>query len=91
MNAEPEKDYRVIIERPAWRQLMKLDEKTQDKINDVIYALAEEPRPSGCKKLKGAQLSYRARIGNFRVLYDIYDEVLVVLVVQVIDRKIGYD
>jgi len=85
------KSYRVIIERPAWRQLTKLDDKTQDRINDVIYALENDPRPSGCKKLKGAQFSYRVRVGDFRVLCDVFDDVLIVLVVTVGDRKDVYD
>lgn len=83
--------YRIIIERSAWRQLMKLDEKTQDKVADAIYALEKEPRPSGCKKLKGAPFSYRVRVGDFRVLYEIHDEVLVILVVVIGDRKDIYD
>lgn len=70
---------------------MKLDDKTQDKISDKIYTLELEPRPSSCKKLKGEERLYRVRVGNFRVLYDVFDDVLVVLVVQVIDRKEGYD
>lgn len=70
---------------------MKLDDKTQDKISDKIDTLELEPRSSGCKKLKGEERLYRVRVGNFRVLYDIHDDVLVVLVVQVIDRKVGYD
>lgn len=70
---------------------MKLDDKTQDKISDKIDTLELEPRPSGCKKLKGEERLYRVRVGNFRVLYDIHDDVLVVLVVQVIDRKVGYE
>ena len=85
------KSYRVIIERPAWRQLMKLDDKIQDRINDVIFALENDPRPSGCKKLKGAQFSYRVRVGDFRVLCDVFDDVLIVLVVTVGDRKDVYD
>jgi len=70
---------------------MKLDDRTQDRILDKIYTLELDPRPSGCKKLKGDQRLYRVRVGDFRVLYDVFDDVLVVLVVQVIDRKEGYD
>lgn len=83
--------YRVIIERSAWRQLMKLDDKTQDRISDAIYALEKDPRPLGCKKLKGAQFSYRVRVGDYRVLYEVHDDVLVVLVVTIGDRKEVYD
>lgn len=82
-------EYRVQFSSSAWRQLIKLDDKTQDKISDKIYTLEFEPRPSGCKNLKGEERLYRVRIGDHRVLYDVFDEVLVVLVVQVIDRKAG--
>lgn len=91
MSDTNEPSYRVIIERSAWRQLMRLDDKTQDKVADAIYLLEKEPRPSGCKKLKGAQFSYRIRVGDFRVLYEIHDEILVVLVVTIGDRKEVYD
>lgn len=70
---------------------MKLDDKTQDKVADAIYELEKDPRPSGCKKLKGAQFSYRVRVGDYRVLYEIHDDVLIVLVVVVGDRKDVYD
>ncbi len=85
------KNYAVQFSSPSWRQLMKLDDRTQDRILDKIYTLELDPRPSGCKKLKGDQRLYRVRVGDFRVLYDVFDDVLVVLVVQVIDRKEGYD
>ncbi len=70
---------------------MKLDDKTQDKVSDAIYALEKEPRPSNCKKLKGARFSYRIRVGDFHVLYEVHDDVLVVLVVTIGDRKEVYD
>ncbi|MBW3636377.1 MAG: type II toxin-antitoxin system RelE/ParE family toxin [Armatimonadetes bacterium] len=85
------KTYRVQISPTAWRQLMKLDEKTQDAISDKIYALEQNPRPSGCKKLQGEERLYRVRIGNFRVVYDVFDDVLVVLVMALGDRKAIYD
>jgi mRNA interferase RelE/StbE len=52
--------------------------------------LAEKPRPIGCLKLKGNGDAYRIRIGDFRVIYEIEDEVLIVVVVSVGDRKEVY-
>jgi mRNA interferase RelE/StbE len=85
------KTYRIQISATAWRQLMKLDEKTQDKISAKIESLEQNPRPSGCKNLQGEERLYRVRIGNFRVVYDVFDDVLVVLVVAIGDRKDIYD
>ena len=70
---------------------MKLDEKMQGRVDDAIYALAVEPRPAGCKKLSGQANTYRVRVGDFRILYDVEDEVLVVLVVQIGNRREVYD
>lgn len=83
--------YSVQIASAAWRQLMKLDEKMQSRVDDAIYGLATEPRPSGCKKLKGQQNTYRVRVGNYRILYDIEDDVLKVLVVEIGNRRDVYD
>lgn len=87
----PARAYRVIYGTSAWREIMALSEELQNKIFDKTYSLELDPRPSGCKKLKGNSGFYRVRVGNHRVIYDIQDAQLVVLVVQVIDRKVGYD
>ncbi len=85
------RDYRILFNPDAWKDLMKLPERVQDSVFDKIYFLELNPRPSGCKKLKGNSGYYRVRVGNFRVIYDIQDEKLIVVVAQVIDRKEGYD
>lgn len=89
MNAPP--TYRIIFSPDSWKNLMKLPERLQDAILDEIYTLELNPRPSGCKKLKDKGRLYRVRTGNYRVIYDIQDTQLVVVVVKVIDRKEGYD
>lgn len=75
--------YRIIFSPLSWKRVMKLSERLQDSILDKIYTLEENPRPSGCKKLK-------SKDGLYRVVYSIEDDVLVVVVVKVIDRKEGY-
>lgn len=84
-------NYSVQIAPTAWRQLMKLDEEMQGRVDDAIYALASEPRPSGCKKLSGTQNTYRVRVSDFRIIYDIEDGVLKVLVVAIGNRRDIYD
>jgi mRNA interferase RelE/StbE len=83
--------YQIIIEASAWREINDLSEAVQNKLFDKIYTLELDPRPSGCKRLKGKTGFYRVRIGDFRVVYDIQDSILVVVVVEVFDRKHGYD
>lgn len=85
------KTYSIEIEVPAWKALMAVVENQREKIFDKIYTLELNPRPSGCKKLKDKGGLYRVRIGDYRVVYSIQDEVLVVVIVEVFDRKAGSD
>lgn len=55
-----------------------------------IAALANNPRPAGCKKLKGRQ-AYRIREGNYRIIYEINDKMLSVKVIEAGDRKEIYE
>jgi mRNA interferase RelE/StbE len=56
----------------------------------AISKLANNPRPVGCKKLRGWD-AYRIRIGDYRVIYEIHDDVLIVLVVRVAHRREAYN
>ncbi len=56
-----------------------------------LRALAEDPRPRGCQKLAGREDIWRVRVGDYRVLYQILDESLLVLVVRVRHRKDVYE
>ena len=55
-----------------------------------IDGLANDPRPSGCKKLQGSDNEYRIRIGNYRVIYTIADVVKIVTIIKIADRKDAY-
>jgi mRNA interferase RelE/StbE len=59
-------------------------------LSETILDLAIDPRPHGCKKLKGRE-GYRIRKGDFRIIYDIFDKVLVVEVIAVGNRKDIYE
>ena len=66
---------------------MRLDEETQNAVFDAIETLEVNPRPSGCKKLKGEDDIYRIRSGNYRIAYSIHDNILMVLIVKVGHRN----
>ena len=83
--------YRVEIASAAVRQLRKLDRAAQRRVQAAIELLAVEPRPSGAKKLVGGGGEWRVRTGDYRIVYEIHDNVLLVLVVAVGHRREVYD
>jgi len=78
--------YSVLVERYAQKQIMKLDKKMIPLIKTAIAGLADNPRPYGYKKLKGED-AYRIRVGDYRVIYEIDDNITMVTVVSVGHRK----
>ncbi|NQT85923.1 type II toxin-antitoxin system RelE/ParE family toxin [bacterium] len=81
--------YTIEILRSAQKQLARIDRQYQSRIIDAIRALADDPRHPGCKKLS-VRPAWRIRIGSFRVIYEIDDDKLVVVVVVIGDRKNVY-
>ncbi|BAY29845.1 plasmid stabilization system [Nostoc carneum NIES-2107] len=79
--------YQIEISARAAKQLKKLSSEIREKINHKILELAENPRPSGVVKLENTDDKYRIRVGNYRVLYEIEDDVLIVKVVRVGHRR----
>jgi mRNA interferase RelE/StbE len=83
--------YRVEISPAADRDLEKLKSRIlmQDfqRLRNAVRALAEEPRPRGVRKIRGADKAYRIRVGNYRVVYDVYDSDNLVLILQVAHRN----
>ena len=81
--------YKIEIKRSAAKELEKIPQKDREKIIERIQALSENPRPSQSKKLSGEE-KYRIRQGDYRVLYQIYDEIIKVVVVRVAHRREAY-
>jgi mRNA interferase RelE/StbE len=81
--------YTLEIVRSAQRQLAGIDRQDRVRIGSAIHDLAEEPRPPGCKKLSGRP-AWRIRIGSYRVIYEIHDNRLLVLVVAIGHRREAY-
>ena len=79
--------YTVVLSPVARKQLLKLPSVTAKRIEKAIAALTDNPRPKGAKKLKGADDLYRIRMGNYRVIYQVQDRALVVLVVKIGHRQ----
>ena len=79
--------HRVEIAPAALRQLRKLDQAARRRVQAAIELLKEEPRPSGAKKLVGGEGAWRVRTGDYRIVYEIRDDVLLVLVVAVGHRR----
>lgn len=84
--------YQVQITDKTLKKLEKLPKREKGRIIEAIDSLVEDPRPDGCKKLKGniTPIHYRIRAGNYRVVYSVQDDVLLILVVEVGHRKDVY-
>lgn len=82
--------YSVLIKPSAAREIEAIPQKKQrQRVVARIRALAEDPRPRGCEKLSG-QDRYRIRQGEYRIVYSVEDDALVVYVVKVGQRGSVY-
>ena len=82
--------YRIQIIPSAHRELSGLPRRDQKRVDARILSLADEPRPTGVRALAGQDSLYRLRIGNYRIIYKILDEDLMILVVKIGHRKDVY-
>jgi mRNA interferase RelE/StbE len=82
--------YRVLLERSAERDLGRLSSEVHDRIIRAIQGLANNPRPPGCRKLVGGKNDWRIRVGDYRVIYEIADEIRIVRVNRVRHRREVY-
>jgi mRNA interferase RelE/StbE len=83
--------YEVRLAPAAVRQLRKLDPPGRRRVQAAIDLLAEDPRPPGARQLVGGAGEWRVRTGDFRIIYDIRDGELLVLVVTVGHRRDVYE
>lgn len=82
----PEKRYVVVITRTVQKVLLKLPPITATKLENKMLKLQDDPRPPGCKKLKGRD-AYRIREGVYRMIYEVKDNILTVIIIDVGHRK----
>lgn len=81
--------HRVEFTPAAAREFRKLPSAIKARVGQKIDQLAEAPRPDGVKKLSDG--SYRIRVGDYRVLYQIHDARLLIVVIRVRNRRDAYD
>jgi len=82
--------YEVYLERAAERDLRKLPARIFELVMPCIKALAENPRPLGCRKIMRSKNDWRIRIGNHRIIYEIDEEARAVRVMRVRYRREAY-
>ncbi|CAO5173657.1 mRNA interferase RelE/StbE [Frankia sp. AiPs1] len=81
--------YKVELRPLALRQLRKLPVDVRRRVERLLIGLAEDPRPHGCLPLTGRP-GYRVRVGVYRVLYEVRDDVLIVTLVEIGHRREVY-
>lgn len=81
--------YSVIVQRRAQKRIARLPKDTQDRIEEGLQALSNDPRPPGSRKLRGRD-GWRIRVGDYRAIYEIDDEAQEVLVVDIGHRRDVY-
>lgn len=79
--------YRIEVKRSARKALLALPQASRVRIGEGIEALASDPRKPGTRKLEGSDRLYRLRIGDYRVIYEIQDACLIVVVIKVGHRR----
>lgn len=83
-------NYRVVLTSTAEKQLKKLPKSIQSKIAGILVSFEIEPKPFGCKKLTGFESTYRYRVGDYRIIYEIINKQVIVTVLKIAHRKDVY-
>jgi mRNA interferase RelE/StbE len=81
------KKYRVVFEKKYVKDLKYIHKNYQKAIMQATMSLGEDPRPNGYTKLKGYDNLFKIRVGPYRIIYTIKDDQLIVLVLEIGDRK----
>ncbi|MDM8545056.1 type II toxin-antitoxin system RelE family toxin [Candidatus Venteria ishoeyi] len=82
--------YRIAFNRNAAKTFEKLERSLQKRILGKIEALAMEPKPLDSRKIMGMDNAYRIKVGNYRIVYDIFDETLLIEVLRIGHRREVY-
>jgi mRNA interferase RelE/StbE len=82
--------YKVLIKRQALKQLEKLPLEIILKINEAISKLSVNHKPKGCKKLNHPDGLFRIRVGNYRIIYLVKEQELIVETIKIAHRKNSY-
>ena len=81
----------VEFKNAARKSIAALPGDIKARVISAAMSLADNPRPSGCKKVRSLDSAYRIRVGDYRIIYEVYDVVLVVMVIRVAHRREVYE
>ena len=79
--------YKIIIVGAVHKQLKRINREDKKRILDKIQSLANNPRPHGFKELKGSENLFRVRTGDYRIIYEIQDKMLLITILKVGNRR----
>ena len=83
--------YSIELKQSARKELERLPNAVISRIIVKLESLEEEPRPAGCKKLKGGDGEYRVRVGEYRIVYVIDDRKVIITITRIRHRRDVYD
>ena len=83
--------YALLVKASAAKELEAIDSTpTRRRIVDTIQSLVTDPRPSTCKKLAGRDAAYRLRVGDYRIVYTVDDQEIIVEIIKIGHRREVY-
>jgi len=84
------RNYKILWKKSAIKEITKIPKEIALNIYDSISGLKNNPRKKGSRKLRGSEVLYRIRVNEYRVIYSIYDDILVVEIIKIAHRKEVY-
>jgi len=82
--------YKIEWKKSALRELKRLDRQIIPRIIEAVGLLSSNPLPEGVKKLHGGEATYRIRINNYRIIYEVFGDRLIIEIIRVRHRKDAY-
>ena len=82
--------YKIELKQSAKKEFLALSDALQNRISHAIDGLCANPRPEGHKPLKGAKNTFRIRIGDYRVVYEVHAGILMILIIRIAHRREVY-
>jgi len=82
--------FQIEWKNSALRELKRLDRKIIPRVISAVESLSTDPFPSGVRKLQGSDNTYRVRVGQYRIVYEIFQAKIVIVIIRVRHRKDAY-
>ena len=83
--------YQIEWRRSTRKEIRRINRSVVPRIIEAVESLSIEPRPVGCKKMRGSECAYRIRVGDYRIVYEIYDHRILIEVIRVGHRRDIYE